>query len=55
VYVAGSWALGMISPWVEWQNHLALLVAMAAVSAWDKLGNTDDEAKQQNMSTGEFL
>lgn len=56
VYVAGSWALGMISAVGRVAKSFGpLLVAMAAVSAWDKLGNAESEAKQQNMSTGEYL
>jgi len=56
VYVAGSWALGMISAVGRVAKSFGpLLVAMAAVSAWDKLGNTDDEAKKEGVSTGEFL
>ncbi|HED1596564.1 TPA: hypothetical protein R4S50_002250 [Enterobacter cloacae subsp. cloacae] len=55
-YVAGSWALGMISAVGRVAKSFGpLLVAMAAVSAWDKLGNAESEAKQQNMSTGEYL
>lgn len=56
VYVAGSWALGMISAVGRVAKSFGpLLVAMAAVSAWDKLGNAESEAKQQNMSTGDYL
>ncbi|EPQ1031649.1 hypothetical protein ORA46_000266 [Enterobacter asburiae] len=55
-YVAGSWALGMIGAVAKVAKSFGpLLVAMAAVSAWDKLGNADEEAKKQNMSTGEYL
>lgn len=55
-YVAGSWALGMISAVGRVAKSFGpLLVAMAAVSAWDKLGNAESEAKQQNMSTGEYI
>ncbi|ENF7816143.1 hypothetical protein ABR157_001906 [Enterobacter soli] len=55
-YVAGSWALGIISAVGRVAKSFGpLLVAMAAVSAWDKLGNAESEAKQQNMSTGEYL
>lgn len=55
-YVVGSWALGIIAAVGRVAKSFGpLLVAMAAVSAWDILGNTDDEAKKEGMSTGEFL
>jgi phage-related protein len=47
-YVVGSWALGIIAAVGRVAKSFGpLLVAMAAVSAWDKLGNTDDEAKKK--------
>ncbi|MCU5775127.1 hypothetical protein N5923_23285 [Erwiniaceae bacterium BAC15a-03b] len=55
-FVAGSWALRIISAVGRVGKAFGpLLIAMAAVSAWDKLGSADEEAKKSGMSTGEYL
>lgn len=55
-FVAGSWALKIISAVARVGKSFApLLIAMAAVSAWDKLGNTEEEAKKQGKTTGQYL
>ncbi|WP_147196050.1 hypothetical protein [Pantoea sp. CCBC3-3-1] len=56
VFVAGSWALRMLSGIAKVRSGFApLLVAIAAVSSWDKIGKAQEEAKKSGMSTGEYL
>lgn len=55
-FVAGSWALKMLSGISRVAKGFApLLVAMAAVSAWDKIGSAQVDAQKSGMSTGEYL
>lgn len=55
-FVVGSWALRMLSGIVRVRSGFGpLLAAIAAVSAWDKLSSTEDEAKKQGKSTGQYL
>ncbi|MGG6193060.1 hypothetical protein ACQV2B_03035 [Pantoea allii] len=55
-FVVGSWALRMLSGIARVRAGFGpLLAAIAAVSAWDKLSSTEDEAKKQGKSTGQFL
>jgi len=56
VFVAGSWALRMLSGIAKVRRGFGpLLVAMAAVSSWDKIGKTQEEAKKSGKSTGQYL
>ncbi len=55
-FMAGKWALGMLGAIGRVRAGFApLLVAMAAVSSWDKIGKAQEEAKRQGKSTGQFL
>jgi len=55
-FIAGSWALKIISAVARVGKSFApLLVAMATVSAWDKLGSNAEEAKKQGKTTGQYL
>lgn len=55
-FVVGSWALRMLSGVARVRAGFGpLLAAIAAVSAWDKLSGTEDEAKKQGKSTGQYL
>lgn len=55
-FVVGSWALKMLSGISRVAKGFGpLLVAIAAVSAWDKLGSSEGEAKQQGKTTGQYL
>lgn len=56
VFVAGSWALRMLAGIARVSRGFSpLLAAMAALSAWDKIGKTQEEAKQQGKSVGQYL
>ncbi|WP_277966728.1 hypothetical protein [Pantoea trifolii] len=55
-FVVGSWALKMLSGIARVRGGFApLLAAIAAVSAWDKLGSNDEEAKKEGKTTGQYL
>lgn len=55
-FVVGSWALKMLSGIARVRGGFApLLAAIAAVSAWDKLGSSDEEAKKEGKTTGQYL
>lgn len=55
-FVAGSWALRMLSGISKVRGAFApLLAAIAVVSAWDKLGKNDEDAKKEGKSTGQYL
>lgn len=55
-FVAGSWALKMLSGISRVSKGFGpLLIAMAAVSAWDKIGSAQEDAQKAGMSTGEYL
>ncbi|SFX17712.1 lytic transglycosylase domain-containing protein [Pantoea ananatis] len=56
VFVAGSWALRMLSGIARVSKGFSpLLAAIAAVSAWDKIGKMQEEAKSQGKSVGQYL
>lgn len=56
VFVAGSWALRMLTGIARVSKGFSpLLAAIAAVSAWDKIGKTQEEAKSQGKSVGQYL
>jgi len=55
-FIAGSWALKITSAVAQVAKSFGpLLIAIAAVSAWDKLGTAEDEAKKQGKTTGQYL
>ena len=55
-FVVGKWALGMLGAIGRVMKSFGpLLAAIAAVSAWDKIGNINDEAKSKGMTPGELL
>lgn len=55
-FMAGKWALGMLGAIGRVRAGFApLLVAMAAVSSWDKIGKAQEDAKKAGMSVGEYL
>lgn len=55
-FVAGSWALKMLSGISKVSGGFGpLLAAIAAVSAWDKLSASEDAAKKEGKSTGQYL
>ncbi|WP_447881059.1 hypothetical protein [Serratia fonticola] len=56
VFVAGKWMLGMlVAVGKVMKSFGPLLAAIAAVSAWDKIGNINDEAKSKGMTPGDLL
>jgi len=55
-FIAGSWALKITSAVAQVAKSFGpLLIAIAAVSAWDKLGTAEDEAKKQGKTTAQYL
>lgn len=55
-FVAGSWAIKMLSGIASVARGFApIIAAMAAISAWNKVGEAQEEAKSQGMSVGEML
>lgn len=55
-FVAGSWALKMLSGIAKVRGGFGpLLAAIAAVSAWDKIGELNDEAKKSGKDVGQYL
>lgn len=55
-FVVGKWVLGMLGAIGRVMKSFGpLLAAIAAVSAWDKIGNINDEAKSKGMTPGELL
>ncbi|CAI1771897.1 Uncharacterised protein [Serratia fonticola] len=55
-FVVGKWALGMLGAIGRVMKSFGpLLAAIAAVSAWDKIGNINDEAKSKGMTPGDLL
>lgn len=55
-FVAGSWAIKILSTLAKVTRGFGpLLAAVAAVSAWDKIGNLQEEAKSKGMSPGDLL
>lgn len=56
VFIVGSWALRMLAGIARVRKgFLPLLAAIATVSAWDKIGKTQEEAKSQHKSVGQYL
>ncbi|WP_115656460.1 lytic transglycosylase domain-containing protein [Klebsiella variicola] len=55
-FVAGSWAMKMLSGIARVGRGFGpILAAMAAVSAWDKIGQTQEEAKREGKNVGQYL
>ncbi|EBG0050129.1 hypothetical protein VQ196_000153 [Salmonella enterica] len=55
-FVAGSWALKMLSGITKVGKGFGpILAAMATVSAWNKVGEAQEEAKKEGISVGELL
>ena len=56
VFMAGKWSLGMLASVVKVTKGFGpLIAAIAAVSAWDKVGEAQAEAKKQGIDVGEYL
>ncbi|HBT4564089.1 TPA: lytic transglycosylase domain-containing protein [Klebsiella pneumoniae] len=55
-FVAGSWAMKMLSGIARVGRGFGpILAAMAAVSAWDKIGQAQEEAKREGKNVGQYL
>lgn len=55
-FVVGSWATKMLSGIAKVGRGFGpILAAMAAISAWDKIGQTQEEAKQEGKDVGQYL
>lgn len=55
-YVAGSWAIKMLSGISKVGKGFGpILAAMAAIDAWNKVGEAQEKAKKIGVSTGEYL
>ncbi|HDS3618738.1 TPA: lytic transglycosylase domain-containing protein [Klebsiella pneumoniae subsp. pneumoniae] len=55
-FVAGSWAARMLLGIAKvGRGFSPILAAMAAISAWDKIGQIQDEAKREGKDVGQYL
>ncbi|MDN5681888.1 MAG: lytic transglycosylase domain-containing protein, partial [Ewingella sp.] len=55
-YIAGSWAMKMLSGITKVAKGFGpIIAAMAAIDAWNKVGEAQEEAKKEGVSTGEYL
>ncbi|HHY1018583.1 TPA: transglycosylase SLT domain-containing protein [Klebsiella michiganensis] len=55
-FVAGSWAMKMLSGIARVGRGFGpILAAMAAVSAWDKIGQTQEDARREGKDVGQYL
>ncbi|MFW5410790.1 lytic transglycosylase domain-containing protein [Pectobacterium brasiliense] len=55
-FMVGKWSLGMLASIDKVSKGFGpLITAIAAVSAWDKIATTKDDAKNQGVSIGEYL
>ncbi|GEM_PF-636050 len=55
-FVAGSWALKMLGGIARVGRGFGpIIAAMAAISAWDKFGEEEKDAKEKGISVGESL
>jgi hypothetical protein len=55
-FVAGSWAVKMLSGISKVGSGFGpILAAMAAISAWDKIGQLQEEAKKEGKNVGQYL
>lgn len=55
-FVAGSWAARMLLGIAKvGRGFSPILAAMAAISAWDKIGKIQDEAKREGKDVGQYL
>lgn len=56
VYIGGKWALGILAAVTRIRAGFGpLLAVMAAVDAWRRFNNLQDEAKSKGMSIGDLL
>ncbi|HBV3741572.1 TPA: lytic transglycosylase domain-containing protein [Klebsiella pneumoniae] len=55
-FVAGSWAARMLLGIAKvGRGFSPILAAMAAISAWDKIGQIQEEAKREGKDVGQYL
>ncbi|HDG8261109.1 TPA: transglycosylase SLT domain-containing protein [Klebsiella aerogenes] len=55
-FVAGSWATKMLSGIAKVGRGFGpILAAMAAISAWDKIGQAQEEARKEGKDVGQYL
>lgn len=55
-FVAGSWAARMLLGIAKvGRGFSPILAAMAAISAWDKIGQIQEEARQEGKDVGQYL
>ena len=55
-FVAGSWAVRMLLGIAKvGRGFSPILAAMAAISAWDKIGQIQEEAKREGKDVGQYL
>ncbi|MBS7757693.1 lytic transglycosylase domain-containing protein [Klebsiella pneumoniae] len=55
-FVAGSWAARMLLGIAKvGRGFNPILAAMAAISAWDKIGQIQEEAKREGKDVGQYL
>lgn len=55
-FVAGSWAARMLLGIAKvGRGFSPILAAMAAISAWDKIGQVQEEAKREGKDVGQYL